>query len=216
MAGYSEARPKAPGITCDGPGDEFVDIVDSPFGAEHAEMFNGNGEEDDFIITGGPSNAEDAAFDQQVEALQEAVLDDAFQEVLNAFCREHCHHFEDTEENKFIYTDLFNQYSALIEGHLEKQMTSAIPGFSMNDFLEELAKRGEDEIDCAVLDLLISLTDFLSFKQQMLLVKEGDPGLSLSGTATQIHLDEDEEGEARPDLDGLLTVTPASPSGRVP
>ncbi|CAK9067705.1 unnamed protein product [Durusdinium trenchii] len=209
LAGYREA-PKAPSE-----GDDFVDIVDSPDdGAElHAEMISGTGEDDDFTITGGPDDVEDFAFDRQVEALQEAVLDDSFQEVLNAFCREHCHHFEDTEENKLIYTDLFNQYSALIEGHLEKQMTSAIPGFSMGVFLEELAQRGEDEIDCAVLDLLISLSDFLSFKQQMLMVKEGDPGLSLSGTATMIHLDEDEEGEARPDLDGLLTVTPASPQG---
>eukprot|EP00913_Durusdinium_trenchii_P014134 g13266.t1 len=111
MAGYREA-PKAPSE-----GDDFVDIVDSPDdGAElHAEMISGTGEEqadDDFTITGGPDDVEDFAFDRQVEALQEAVLDDSFQEVLNAFCREHCHHFEDTEENKLIYTDLFNQYSA--------------------------------------------------------------------------------------------------------
>eukprot|EP00439_Symbiodinium_sp_Y106_P053872 s433_g7.t1 len=86
------------------------------------------------------------------------------------------------------------------------------------------SKSCEDEIvpalaaksDAAVLDLLISLTDFMSFKQQMLLVKAGDAGLSLSGTASQIHVDEDEEGEARPDLDGLLTVSPASPSQRAP
>lgn len=165
-------------------------------------------QDDDFIITGDPSSPEDANFDRQVEALQEAVLDDSFQELLNGFCREHCHHFEDTEENKFIYTDLFNQYSALIEGHLEEQMTAAIPGFTMSGFLEELSTRGEDEIDCAVLELLISLTDFLSFKQQMLLVKEGDPGLSLSGTAPI-----QEGATERPDLDGLLTVTPASPGG---
>ena len=48
-----------------------------------------------------------------------------------------------------------------------------------------------------MLDLLISLSDFLSFKQQMLLVKEGDSGLSLSGTATLIHVDEQEEGEGQ-------------------
>ncbi|CAJ1385922.1 unnamed protein product [Effrenium voratum] len=194
-SGYAKAKSS-------GEGEDFEDIVDGELN---------EGEEEDFVITGEPSNAADADFDRQVEALQEAVLDDSFQEVLNAFCREHCHHFEDTEENKFIYTELFNQYSALIEGHLEKQMTAAIPGFSMIVFLEELAKRGEDEIDCAVLELLVSQSDFLSFKQQMLTVKE-DPGLSLSGTATHIHADEDEEGEARPDLDHLLKVTPASPS----
>ncbi|CAE7549145.1 ARL2BP [Symbiodinium pilosum] len=177
-------------------------------------MISGEGEDEEFTITGDPSNAADAAFDSQVEALQDAVLDDSFQEMLNAYCREHCHHFEDSEENKLIYTELFSQYAELIEGHLERQMASAIPGFSMASFLEELSARGEDEIDAAVLDLLISLTDFMSFKQQMLTVKAGDAGLSLAGTASQIHADEDEEGEARPDLDGLLTVSPASPSQR--
>ncbi|CAE7311906.1 ARL2BP, partial [Symbiodinium sp. CCMP2456] len=212
-SGYREGRAAAPNIECEGDrqGEDFQDIVDSPYGAVHAEMISGDGEDEEFTITGDTSNAEDAAFDSQVGALQEAVLDDSFQDVLNAYCREHCHHFEDTEENKLIYTELFNQYAELIEGHLERQMASAIPGFSMAAFLEELSRRGEDEIDAAVLDLLISLTDFMSFKQQMLMVKAGDAGLSLSGTASQIHVDEDEEGEARPDLDGLLTVSPASP-----
>ncbi|CAE7250919.1 arl2bp [Symbiodinium microadriaticum] len=216
-SGYREGRAAAPNIECEGDRQgDFQDIVDSPYGAVHAEMISGDGEDEEFTITGDTSNAEDAAFDSQVGALQEAVLDDSFQDMLNAYCREHCHHFEDTEENKLIYTELFNQYAELIEGHLERQMASAIPGFSMASFLEELSRRGEDEIDAAVLDLLISLTDFMSFKQQMLMVKAGDAGLSLSGTASQIHVDEDEEGEARPDLDGLLTVSPASPSQRAP
>eukprot|EP00930_Biecheleria_cincta_P078981 TRINITY_DN6663_c0_g1_i1.p1 TRINITY_DN6663_c0_g1~~TRINITY_DN6663_c0_g1_i1.p1 ORF type:complete len:230 (+),score=46.95 TRINITY_DN6663_c0_g1_i1:64-690(+) len=187
--------------------------------AEHAEMLSGDGEDEEFIIEGDRGSADDTAFDQQVEVLQEVVLDGAFQELVDAYCRDNCHHFEDTEENKLIYTDLFNKYSELIESHLEKQMTRAIPGFSMQVFIEELSKRGEEEIDSSVFDLLVSMGDFTTFKQQMLAAKDGSlSDLAVSGRATQIHVDEDEDGEERPDLDkdlaSLLTVSPATPSRR--
>ena len=26
------------------------------------------------------------------------------------FLKKHCHHFQESEENKFIYTDIFQQY----------------------------------------------------------------------------------------------------------
>lgn len=38
------------------------------------------------------------------------VVDEKFQKLLNGFMDEHYHHFEDEEENKFIYTDIFNLY----------------------------------------------------------------------------------------------------------
>eukprot|EP00439_Symbiodinium_sp_Y106_P058990 s433_g8.t1 len=137
-SGYREGRAAAPNIDCEGDrqGEDFQDIVDSPYGAVHAEMMSGDGEDsrrmeqiatlrplhrecdcktvfifafqgnfkqayiakaytdEEFTITGDTSTAEDAAFDCQVGALQEAVLDDSFQDMLNAYCREHCHHFE--------------------------------------------------------------------------------------------------------------------------
>jgi len=33
-----------------------------------------------------------------------------FQRIETEFGRAHCHHFDDTEENKFIYTDLHKEY----------------------------------------------------------------------------------------------------------
>eukprot|EP00440_Ansanella_granifera_P042444 gb/GFBE01046014.1/.p1 GENE.gb/GFBE01046014.1/~~gb/GFBE01046014.1/.p1 ORF type:complete len:221 (+),score=72.32 gb/GFBE01046014.1/:1-663(+) len=212
--GYAD-KAKAPPIDCEGAADDFEDIVDSPHGAEYAAMMTGEGEDDDFTITGDKGSAADAAFDHQVEVLQEVVLDDSFQALLNSYCKEHCHHFEDTDENKLIYTELFTKYSELIEGHLETKMTAAIAGFSMQAFSEELATRGEDEIDSAVFDLLVSCGDFMTFKQQMLAAKDGEKeSLAVGGHAAQIHVDEDEEGEARPDLDSFLTVSPATPSKR--
>lgn len=49
--------------------------------------------------------------------------------------------FEDTTENKFEYTAVFNEYTSLIEGLLEKKLSERIEGFSMAEFEEMLAAR---------------------------------------------------------------------------
>mmetsp|Transcript_48120 Transcript_48120/g.103076 ORF Transcript_48120/g.103076 Transcript_48120/m.103076 type:complete len:214 (-) Transcript_48120:220-861(-) len=196
--------------------EEFEEIVDSPYGQEHARMMVGDGDdvataEAEFTIEGDSGSAEDASFDQIVGALQDIVMEDSFQAALNGFCKENCHHFEDTEENKLVYTDLFQKYSDLIEGTLETKLKEAIPGFSMESFTEELAKRGQEEVDDAVFDLLVSLGDFDSFKQTMLDAKASTTSLEVAGQSAKIYKDEDDEGEERPDLEDLLKVAPVSP-----
>lgn len=211
-------------ISTDQPeGGDFEDIVDSPYGQDHAQMMMGTGDDmstadADFTIE-GTSSPEDARFDNTVGILQDIVMDDAFNGLLNRFLAENSHHFEDTEENKLVYTELFQQYSSLIEGILEKQLQQAMPGFVMAHFLEELARRGEGEMDSAVFDLLCSLGDFGSFKESMLADKAaqartaaGEGALALAATASKIHEDE-ESGDERPDLEDLLLVAPASPKG---
>merc|ERR1711972_535866 len=147
--------------------------------------------EDEFIITEAGS-AEDGAFDETVGALEQVAISDEFQALLRSFSEEHCHHFEDTEENKLIYTDIFKKYSESIESFLDEKLKEAIPGFEMEKFLEELVKRGEDAIDSEMFDLLASLGDFDVFKQQMLAAKLGasvDDGsrldLGIRGTAAR-------------------------------
>lgn len=88
----------------------------------------------------------------------------------------------------------------------------------MANFLEELAKRGEDAIAGDMFDLLASLGDFETFKQQMLDTKKvgtsvAGADLAIAGAAVKVHSDEVEDGEERPDLSDLLVVSPASPSG---
>lgn len=89
---------------------------------------------------GGGSNQEDAAFDRTVEALQGIVLgarthtalhgtlqylcthcltrcclsctraEEEFYRLHEGFLAKHCHHFEDCEENKHVYMDVFHSY----------------------------------------------------------------------------------------------------------
>lgn len=91
--------------------------------------------------------------------------EDGFSDVHQAFLEEHYHHFDDSEENKFIYTNIFKQYvrnisvsivslkfqsenndcgmfknlqTELIEGYLEKELQSRMPTFDMHTFLQSL------------------------------------------------------------------------------
>jgi len=208
----ADGRPAELADTGGADGDDFEDIIDSPHGAHIHNIQVGTGDDlscadAEFTIEEGGS-AEETAFDAMVGALQEVVMKEDFQTLLDNFQREHCGHFEDTEENKLIYTDLFKKYSDQIESHIESEMKSQVPGFEMEPFLEQLAARGEGEIDGDIFDLLASLGDFETFKQQMISAKTSPAsGLALTGKSLHIHVDEDEEGEERPDLSDALVVS---------
>mmetsp|Transcript_27724 Transcript_27724/g.50658 ORF Transcript_27724/g.50658 Transcript_27724/m.50658 type:complete len:185 (+) Transcript_27724:53-607(+) len=171
--------------------DELQQVVDPQLSKEQPGGKTPADADDAEFAIEGEGSAEDLAYDRVVEVLQEIVLSEEFQVMLQDFAKEHCHEFEDTEENKLSYMELFKKYSDSIEKHLETQLEAALPGFSMPSFLEELETRGDSEIDEGVLDLLTTLSDFPSFKQQMLAHKnqeklsltiQGD-SISLTGAA---------------------------------
>ena len=66
--------------------------------------------------TGG--NEDDDYFDQVVGCLQEIILDPSFDSMQKTFSRQHCMQFEATEENKLVYTTIFNEYTQTIETYI--------------------------------------------------------------------------------------------------
>jgi len=78
--------------------------------------------------------------------------------------------FDDTEENKVVYTQIFNEYTVLIETTLDEKLRAKVPGFSMKKFETMLASR-QDEIGGEMFDLLLSFGDFNEFKDLMLSYK---------------------------------------------
>ncbi len=48
-------------------------------------------------------------FDSIVGQLEDIAVSAEFQEIMQDFCKEHCHIFDDGEENKLEYTDIFNK-----------------------------------------------------------------------------------------------------------
>lgn len=70
---------------------------------------------------------------------------------------------QDSDENKLIYTELFEQYVSLVEQTIDTEMQEAVPDFSMQEFSALLSKH-EEQLSADVFDLLLSLGDFELFK----------------------------------------------------
>jgi len=68
-------------------------------------------------------NKEDNEFDHIVGVLQEILLDENFEHIQKKFCNDNCMHFEATEENKLIYTDIFKKYHEIIETYITQKLT---------------------------------------------------------------------------------------------
>ena len=51
-------------------------------------------------------------------ALQDILLDPAFEKMQKDFFNSNCLQFEATEENKLVYTSIFKSYTDLIEAHI--------------------------------------------------------------------------------------------------
>ena len=74
------------------------------------------------------------------------LLDQQFEQIQAKFCNQNCMHFEPTEENKLIYTEIFKKYHEIIEAYIIGKMSQAIEGFKLEVFLQMVATR-KDEID---------------------------------------------------------------------
>ena len=78
--------------------------------------------------------------------------------------------FEATEENKLIYTTVFKEYTDTIETFLNSKLEGMVTDFSMDKFITLLKDR-KDEIDEPLMDLLLSFSEFESFKEMMLFAR---------------------------------------------
>ena len=163
-------------------------------------------EETEFEITQGASHpggscAEDDYFDSIVGQLQDAVMSADFSALQTAFYEQYAQHFTADEENKLIYTTIFQAYLGTIERYIEDHLV----GVQMEEFAEML-KRRQAEIDGPLFEMLLSFSDFQVFKEMMLDYKRSVGGLV--GTAVPMEEDQGEEV----DLSESLCIT--SLSGR--
>ena len=125
--------------------------------------------EEVFACARGGESKEDDEFDEIVGALEDVLLDDAFVALQSDFAEAHCGAFDDSDENKLVYTELFESYTEGIEAFLADALAARLgPGFAMERLLEVVRRRGEDELAGDVWDLLLSLSDFNEFKALML------------------------------------------------
>jgi hypothetical protein len=132
----------------------------------------------DVCFMGVESSSEDRQFDEVIGGLQECLMDPAVGEIQESFLTKHCGEFDDSEENKFSYSTIHDEWVECMESVIQEYLSNHIEDFDMALFGEACTTRFE-EIPPDILNLLHSFTDFSVFKEQMLAYKHADPTLSL-------------------------------------
>ena len=69
-----------------------------------------------------------------------------------------------------VYTTVFKEYTDVIETYLNTQLEGMVSDFSMERFITLLKDR-KDQIDEVLMDLLLSFSEFESFKEMMLFAR---------------------------------------------
>ncbi|XP_040573958.1 ADP-ribosylation factor-like protein 2-binding protein isoform X2 [Lepeophtheirus salmonis] len=128
--------------------------------------------EDDGVILVQSEISEPSNFDKIVGCIEDIVIEDEFQELQQTLLDKHYIHFdENLEENKFIYTEIFEEYTSRVETFIETELK-----------FEERKSSLEGE----VFDMLFTLTDFMAFKEMFIdykIVRETGLSASLSTLA---------------------------------
>ncbi|XP_022911674.1 ADP-ribosylation factor-like protein 2-binding protein [Onthophagus taurus] len=130
---------------------------------------------DDINFTNLCINESDKRFNSIIGHIEDMLMEDEFLRLHDEFMEKYWQEFDDTEENKFVYTDIFKEYQNTIEKYIERGLNNKLEGFCMKEFEDEMKSR-QNEFDGEIFDLLSSFSDFLEFKQKFLdykAVKEG-------------------------------------------
>ncbi|XP_060932019.1 ADP-ribosylation factor-like protein 2-binding protein, partial [Limanda limanda] len=136
---------------------------------------------DEENIATSSSSATDSAFDAVIGCIENIIMEDEFQQLQQSFMEKYYLEFDNSDENKLSYTPIFKEYVDRLEKHLEQQLMERIPDFNMKTFIELLMQHKE-EVAGDIVEMLLTFTDFMAFKEMFLeyrAEKEGR-GLDLS------------------------------------
>ncbi|KAJ3153239.1 ADP-ribosylation factor-like protein 2-binding protein [Geranomyces variabilis] len=133
---------------------------------------------DEDLARATKSSAEDTKFDAVVGELEDVLMDPYFVDLHDTYLADHCAQFSDDEENKLVYTEIFQEYVKLIEKYIDQRLKARLEWFSMSTFLQMIKTR-KDSLEGDVFDVLSSLADFDAFKELMLSYKQEQEGTSI-------------------------------------
>lgn len=134
------------------------------------KMSNKSFDQDEELLAVGHSKT-DSSFDDAITALEEIVFNAEFSKMQDEFFERHCRLFQDEEENRLCYTEIFNNYGKLLDDYLCSQLKDKLPNFNLDSFACWLLSH-ENEISGELVELVHSTTDFLQFKETMLSYKK--------------------------------------------
>ncbi|XP_053682251.1 ADP-ribosylation factor-like protein 2-binding protein [Sabethes cyaneus] len=106
-------------------------------------------------------------FDTVIGHIEDVVIGGEFQDMVNQFMDCYYHLFETGEENKIVYTEVYQKYTNLVESFIVENLNRRMSYFDMDLFAVELENK-KAQLDGEIFELLYTLTDFLAFKDMML------------------------------------------------
>ncbi|XP_039262236.1 ADP-ribosylation factor-like protein 2-binding protein [Styela clava] len=124
------------------------------------------------------TSKESLKFDSIIGHIEDIIISEDFQNMQDTFMEKYYKEFDDSEENKFIYTDIFKEYTATIEKCLNDELKKRISDFSMEMFVSTLQAH-KNEITGDIFDMLLSFSDFISFKEMFLDYKAEKEGRNM-------------------------------------
>jgi hypothetical protein len=139
--------------------------------------------EDEEVLAEEGGHAADP-FDAILTELEVLMMDEALNAQIDEFTRKHCDIFEAGDENKLEYTQLFGEYTSLVETFIENQLGASLASFDMASFcqtLQEKAKQDEGLLDHPALEMLSAYSDFGAFKELMLSARAGADAEAVGG-----------------------------------
>lgn len=138
----------------------------------------------------------DTKFDETIGHIEDIIMEEEFQILQNDFLEKYFMEFDDTEENKFIYTDIHREYIELVEKYLEDELTKRLPDFSMVEFTRQIMER-RNELEGEIFEMLLTFSDFMAFKEMFLDYRADKEGRSvdLSSGITVTSVNDGGEGD---------------------
>nr|CAD7442494.1 unnamed protein product [Timema bartmani] len=118
---------------------------------------------------------EELLFDSVIGLVEDVLMDEDFLKLQKEFMEKYWQEFEDKDENKLSYMDIFKEYIEVIEKHIETSLKTKMAGFSMERFIRLLEDR-RDGLEGEVFEMLFTFSDFIAFKEMFLdyrAMKEG-------------------------------------------
>ncbi|XP_072743861.1 ADP-ribosylation factor-like protein 2-binding protein [Anoplolepis gracilipes] len=122
-----------------------------------------------------PKIGKHCSFDEVIGHIEDLLLEKDFQALQQRFLEKYWDVFEPVEDNKLIYTDIFNEYNKAVETYIEDYLKKVMPQFTIDILLHQLNEK-QAELEGEVFEVLSTITDFLAFKEMFLdyrAVKEG-------------------------------------------
>lgn len=93
---------------------------------------------DDLAICHHSSEVLEKRFTETIGCIEDTLMDEKFLELRSDFMEKYWREFEESEENKLVYTEIFRKYQDTVEKYIEEQIRRNVQGFDMCEFELEL------------------------------------------------------------------------------